>query len=101
MLRSALVALDGSAYSEGAADLAIGWAGRYGVPLLGLGILDAPTIAAPDVASVSPETSLHEAAGLLLALHEEADRLNRLVQNLLDVPPTLGEPPALSRPDVT
>src|SRR5258707_15549243 len=37
---------------------------------------------------------------LLEALHEEADRLNRLVQNLLDVPPTLGEPPTLSRPDV-
>jgi len=44
MFRSALVALDGSAYSESAADLAIGWAGRYGVCLLGLGILDAPTI---------------------------------------------------------
>jgi len=44
MFRSALVALDGSAYSESAADLAIGWAGRYGVSLLGLGILDAPTI---------------------------------------------------------
>jgi nucleotide-binding universal stress UspA family protein len=44
MLRSALVALDGSAYSERAADLAIDWAGRHGVRLLGLGIVDAPTI---------------------------------------------------------
>ena len=44
MLRSALVALDGSAYSETAADLAIDWASRYGARLLGLGILDAPTI---------------------------------------------------------
>jgi len=44
MLRSALVALDGSAYSETAADLAIDWARRYGARLLGLGILDAPTI---------------------------------------------------------
>src|SRR3984893_2815367 len=44
MLRSALVALDGSAYGESAADLAIDWACRYGVRLLGLGILDAPTI---------------------------------------------------------
>jgi nucleotide-binding universal stress UspA family protein len=44
MLRSALVALDGSAYGESAADLAIDWACRYGVRLLGLGIVDAPTI---------------------------------------------------------
>ena len=44
MFRSALVALDGSAYSETAADLAIDWASRYGARLLGLGILDAPTI---------------------------------------------------------
>lgn len=44
MLRSALVALDGSAHSETAADLAIDWAGRYGSRLLGLGIIDAPTI---------------------------------------------------------
>ncbi|HWP75690.1 MAG TPA: universal stress protein [Methylomirabilota bacterium] len=44
MLRSALVALDGSACGESAADLAIDWAGRYGAHLLGLGILDAPTI---------------------------------------------------------
>jgi len=44
MFRSVLVALDGSAYSQIAADLAIDWAGRYGAHLLGLGILDAPTI---------------------------------------------------------
>src|SRR5260370_33744291 len=48
MLRSALVALDGSAHSQTAADLAIGWAGRYGARLLGLGILDAPTIERPE-----------------------------------------------------
>lgn len=44
MLRSVLVALDGSAYSEPAATLAIDWAGRYGARLLGLGVLDAPSI---------------------------------------------------------
>src|SRR5258707_14390898 len=48
MLRSALVALDGSAHSQTAADLAIGWAGRDGARLLGLGILDAPTIERPE-----------------------------------------------------
>jgi len=44
MLRSALVALDGSAYSESAAALAIEWARRYGARLLALGVLDAPRI---------------------------------------------------------
>lgn len=44
MLRSALVALDGSAYSETATALAIDWARRYGAQLLGLGVLDAPSI---------------------------------------------------------
>jgi nucleotide-binding universal stress UspA family protein len=44
MLRSALVALDGSAYSEAATALAIEWAKRHGARLLGLGVLDAPSI---------------------------------------------------------
>ncbi len=44
MLRSALIALDGSVYSECAAALAIDWAGRYKARLLALGVLDAPAI---------------------------------------------------------
>jgi nucleotide-binding universal stress UspA family protein len=44
MLRSVLVALDGSPYSETAAALAVGWARQHGARLLGLGVLDAPTI---------------------------------------------------------
>jgi nucleotide-binding universal stress UspA family protein len=44
MLRSALVALDGSVYSEPATALAIDWARRFGARLLGLGILDEPSI---------------------------------------------------------
>jgi nucleotide-binding universal stress UspA family protein len=44
MLRSALVALDGSVYSEPATALAIDWAGRYGARLVGLGVVDAPSI---------------------------------------------------------
>src|SRR5260370_12796580 len=48
MLRSALVALDGSAHSQTAADAAIGGPGRYGARLLGFGILDAPTIERPE-----------------------------------------------------
>jgi len=44
MLRSALVALDGSPYSEAAVALAIDWAKRYRARLLGVGVLDAPSI---------------------------------------------------------
>jgi nucleotide-binding universal stress UspA family protein len=44
MFGSALVALDGSPYSETAAVLAIDWAQRYGARLLGLGVLDSPAI---------------------------------------------------------
>jgi nucleotide-binding universal stress UspA family protein len=44
MLRSVLVALDGSDYSKAATALAIDWARRYGTRLLGLGVVDAPSI---------------------------------------------------------
>jgi len=44
MLRSVLVALDGSAYSGPSTTLAIDWARRFGARLLGLGVLDAPAI---------------------------------------------------------
>jgi nucleotide-binding universal stress UspA family protein len=44
MLRSVLVALDGSACSETATALAIDWARRYDARLLGLGVVDAPSI---------------------------------------------------------
>jgi len=47
-LRSALVALDGSAYSESATALSIQWAKRSGARLLGLGVLDAPSIDRPE-----------------------------------------------------
>jgi nucleotide-binding universal stress UspA family protein len=44
MLRSILVALDDSAYAEMATSLAIEWATRFKARLLGLGILDKPSI---------------------------------------------------------
>ena len=44
MLRSVLVALDGSACSETATALAIDWARRYDARLLGLGVVDVPSI---------------------------------------------------------
>lgn len=48
MFRSALVALDGSAYSESAIALSIEWAKRWRARLLGLGVLDAPSIGRPE-----------------------------------------------------
>jgi nucleotide-binding universal stress UspA family protein len=44
MLKSVLVALDGSAYSETATLLALDWAARFGARLLGVGVLDQPSI---------------------------------------------------------
>ena len=44
MLRSMLVALDGSAHSATATALALDWARRFGARLLGLGVLDEPSI---------------------------------------------------------
>jgi nucleotide-binding universal stress UspA family protein len=44
VLRSLLVAVDGSPYSETASTLACEWATRFGARLLGLGVLDEPTI---------------------------------------------------------
>src|SRR5262249_35800913 len=43
-LRSILVPLDGSAYSAAAVDLAIEWGGLFGARLVGVGVIDEPTI---------------------------------------------------------
>jgi nucleotide-binding universal stress UspA family protein len=47
MLRRLLVAMDGSANGIAAARLAVDWARRYGAELVGLGILDKPSITSP------------------------------------------------------
>jgi len=52
VLRSALVALDGSAHSDSATALSIQWAKRSGARLLGLGVLDAPSIDRPEPVSL-------------------------------------------------
>jgi nucleotide-binding universal stress UspA family protein len=44
VVRSLLVALDGSPYSETASTLARDWATRFGARLLGVGVLDEPSI---------------------------------------------------------
>jgi len=46
MLRSILIGLDGSAYSNAAIDLGIRWARRFDAMLVGLGVVDKPTICA-------------------------------------------------------
>jgi nucleotide-binding universal stress UspA family protein len=48
MMQSALVALDGSPYSKTATTLALDWAARFGARLLGLGVVDEPSIHAPE-----------------------------------------------------
>lgn len=48
MLRSILVGLDGSAHSDTATELGICWARRHGALLVGLGIIDEPTICKPE-----------------------------------------------------
>jgi nucleotide-binding universal stress UspA family protein len=47
MIRRALVAIDGSANAAAAVTLALEWARRFRIELLGLGILDKPSITRP------------------------------------------------------
>jgi nucleotide-binding universal stress UspA family protein len=51
MIRRLLVAMDGTAHGEAAAALAIDWAHRFDAELVGLGILDKPTITSPEPVS--------------------------------------------------
>jgi nucleotide-binding universal stress UspA family protein len=52
MLRSILVALDESPWSEAATSLALEWAARFGARLVGLGIVDTHSIMGPEFVSV-------------------------------------------------
>jgi len=47
MLRSILVGLDGSPYSDTALEMSLRWARRFGATLIGLGIVDEPAIRDP------------------------------------------------------
>jgi nucleotide-binding universal stress UspA family protein len=51
MVRRILVAMDGSPHGETASVLAIDWATRFGAELVGLGILDEPSITKPEPVS--------------------------------------------------
>lgn len=48
MPRSMMVGLDGSAFSKAAVELGIQWAKRFDAMLVGLGIIDEPTIVKPE-----------------------------------------------------
>lgn len=48
MPRSILIGLDGSAYGKAAVELGIEWAKRFDLMLVGLGVIDEPTIVKPE-----------------------------------------------------
>jgi nucleotide-binding universal stress UspA family protein len=48
MLKSILIGLDGSNYSTAAIDLAIPWARQFDALLVGLGVIDEPTVRGPE-----------------------------------------------------
>jgi nucleotide-binding universal stress UspA family protein len=52
VIRRLLVAMDGSAHGVAAAGLAIEWARRFDAELVGLGILDKPSITSPEPVSL-------------------------------------------------
>jgi nucleotide-binding universal stress UspA family protein len=66
MLRSVLVGVDGSEYSTAAVELGIQWAQRSGAVLVGLGIIDAPTISKPEPVPLGGSAyKVHHDASLL------------------------------------
>jgi nucleotide-binding universal stress UspA family protein len=71
MIRRALVAIDGSANAAAAVTLALEWARRFGIELLGLGILDKPSITRPQAVPMGAGAYKHHRDEALL---EDAHR---------------------------
>jgi len=67
MLRSMLVGVDGSAYSTTAMELGICWAQRWDAVLVGLGIVDAPTICKAEPVSLGATAYKVQRDEMLLA----------------------------------
>ncbi len=67
MLKSILIGLDGSAYSDVAVELGIQWAKRFDALLVGLGIVDQPTICKPEPVPLGGGVYKKERDDLLLA----------------------------------
>jgi nucleotide-binding universal stress UspA family protein len=67
MLRTVLVALDDSPYTEVATSLAIDWGKRFGARLIGLGILDEPSITAAEPVPLGASSFKRERDEALIA----------------------------------
>lgn len=67
MLKSILIGLDGSAYSDVAVELGIQWAKRFEALLVGLGIVDQPTICKPEAVPLGGAVYKKERDALLVA----------------------------------
>ena len=75
MLRSVLVGVDGSEYSTAAVALGIQWAQRSGAVLVGLGIIDAPTICKPEPVPLGASAyKVHHDASLLTDASHKVER---------------------------
>jgi nucleotide-binding universal stress UspA family protein len=59
VIRTALVAMDGSPHGDAAATLGIEWARRFDAKLVGLGILDEPSITRPEPVSLGAAAFKH------------------------------------------
>jgi nucleotide-binding universal stress UspA family protein len=77
MIQRLLAAMDGSAHGGAAASLAIEWARRVDAELIGLGILDKPSITKPEPVSFGGTAYKHHRDEVLLA-----DEHRRVVQLL-------------------
>ena len=75
MLRRLLVAMDGTPHGEEAAALAISWAQRYRAALVGLGVVDVPSITRPEL--VPP-------GGMAYKRHRDEVRLSEAHRRILD-----------------
>jgi nucleotide-binding universal stress UspA family protein len=71
MIRRLLVAMDGSAHADAAATQAIAWARRFGLALVGLGVLDEPTIEEPEPVPLGATFYKHERDAVRLVEAEE------------------------------
>jgi nucleotide-binding universal stress UspA family protein len=78
MVRSVLVGLDGSAYSDSAVALGIDWARRFDALVVGLGIVDKPSIFQPEMVPLGADAYKQPADEARLA------RATRQVEQFLE-----------------
>lgn len=78
MIRTILIGLDGSPYSEAAVSRGIRWARRFGAELVGLAILDEPTICKPEPVGIGG--SCYKAHKDQILLEEARGRVHQFVE---------------------